>query len=60
MVKTLNPALTLGHGESLVERGKLLGRLNAERGRLPLSRIEQDYVFDLGLRARQRMTHGRL
>jgi len=46
MTKTLNPPLTLVQGRSLVERGKLLGRLNAERGRLPMVRIEKDYVFD--------------
>jgi predicted dithiol-disulfide oxidoreductase (DUF899 family) len=54
MTNKLNPPLTLVQGESLVERGKLLGRLNAERerfpnaerGRLPMVRIEKHYVFD--------------
>ena len=46
MTKKLNPPLTLVQGRSLVERGKLLGRLNAERGRLPMVRIEKDHVFD--------------
>ena len=46
MTKQLNPPLTLVQGNSLVERGKLLGRLNDERGRLPMVRIEKDYVFD--------------
>jgi predicted dithiol-disulfide oxidoreductase (DUF899 family) len=62
MTKKLNPPLTLVQGKSVVERGKLLGRLNAEPGRLPMVRIEKDYAFDGpdGTRSLAALFEGRL